>query len=78
MHTLNLGFGQSLLGSAFRMLVASKIWGNGSDEDQYKAAFAEFDSWTKTHCIPQLIFESTPLIINSYKLDLILHVSHQS
>ena len=54
MHTLNLGFGQSLLGSAFRVMLEAKIWGDDSDDNQLKAAFAEFDSWAKANRIPQL------------------------
>ena len=56
MHTLNLGFGQTLLGSALRVMLEANVWGDDSDEKQLKAAFDEFDSWAKANRIPQLDF----------------------
>ena len=58
MHTLNLGMVQFLLGSGLRLMLGDKLWGHVSDEEQLKAAFAEFDAWSKTHGIPHLDFKS--------------------
>ncbi|CAE7244198.1 unnamed protein product [Symbiodinium sp. CCMP2592] len=33
-------------------MTGDRLWGDASEEEQLKAAFAEFDAWTKTHRIP--------------------------
>ena len=53
MHTINLGLGQTLLGSAFRLMADLKVWGPGSEDDQLKIAFSDFDTWAKAHRIPR-------------------------
>ena len=55
MHTINLGLLQFLVGSALKLMVGDGLWGNGSEEEQLKAAFAEFEAWSKAHRIPQLV-----------------------
>ena len=51
MHTLNLGLLQTMLGSALRILLDMKQWGDVSDELQLKAGFLEFTAWARQHKI---------------------------